>query len=434
MAIALRPRQTDAPAVFGSRDEIAAVADRMRIMLPSARLQEWQLAPRYKADAERNLEESLYRAAQLCVFYRLIPGEDVHLIPFNNGWAVDMGIETWKKAADRYCSRHDITYHIHTVDMPAAELKARRGENWDPEDAGVIAYLWRSDKADVYRLFGAEQAMSKGYGVWAKKARWDKGKNVWQPDPIPAHRSKQDVARRRAMKMVLRAEFSLDSLLAANPAEAQGNLAALERRVRSAERERALPAESAWTVDEDGLYIVDATVAPKSRREAPARFAPADGATPAGDGQPPASGSGAFAEPMPAQRPAAPELDPEPEPAATPDYRALAERLTGNADKLAEWARGVHMNSDGPASVRQYNFLAGTLDGLTGVPGSHNHILGVMVGRAVDKSNPPGTRLAKLLLDYLLAECKAENGEKEPNPTYRQDVADSVISIWRAIA
>lgn len=259
MAITLAPQRNgfDAPAVFGSREEIKAVADRMRIMLPSARLQDWQLNEKYRAAAERNLEESLYRAAQMCVFYRLVPGEDVHLIPFNNGWAVDMGIETWKKAADRYCAQHGITYHLHTVEMPVVELRDRRGENYDPDDVGAIAYLWRSDKAQVYEIFGAESTMTKGYGVWAKKAHWDKNKNQWNADTIPAQRCKEDVARRRAMKMALKAEFSLDSLLAATPAETRDSLKSLEQRLQAAERTEALPAPRRYDVDDEGLFAVE---------------------------------------------------------------------------------------------------------------------------------------------------------------------------------
>lgn len=415
MAITLAPHRNgfDAPAVFGSRDEIKAVADRMRIMLPSARLQDWQLGDKYRAAAERNLEESLYRAAQLCVFYRLVPGEDVHLIPFNNGWAVDMGIETWKKAADRYCAQHGITYHLHTVDMPVDELKERRGENYDPDDAGVIAYLWRSDKAQVYQIFGAESAMTKGYGIWAKKARWNKKDNKWDADTIPAQRAKQDVARRRAMKMALRAEFSLDSLLAANPAEVQSNLRSLEQSIRNVEMDHALPAPRRYDVDEDGIYAVETPRQPQPQPE------PEDGDFADADLE------HLFDDDAPAEA-ATPD--------AAPDYAVMAEKLTGNAHTLAKWAKGIHLNSDGPASEKQYNFLAGTLDALTGVQGSHNRILGVFVGHAVDKTNPPGARLAKLLLDYLLKERKTEVGGKEPNPNYRQDVADSIVAIWNTVA
>lgn len=235
-------KHEDAPLAFGSRAELDALARRIQTMLPSAKLQEWQLKnQKTREEAERNLQDNLYRAAQLCAFYRLVPGEDVHLIPFGNGWAVDMGIETWKKAADRYCSLHGITYHLHVTEMPADELKERRGDLYADQDVGAICYLWRSDKQPVYEIFGAEKSMTKGYGTWAQKTRYDKYKKEWQPDGIPVQRSKMDVAERRAMKMALKREFSLDSLLAATPEEFQSNVQAAELTVRNHGRNTALP-------------------------------------------------------------------------------------------------------------------------------------------------------------------------------------------------
>lgn len=427
-ALAPTKRQFDAPAVFGSRDEIAAVADRMRVMLPSARLQDWQLAEKYRAAAERNLEESLYRAAQLCVFYRLVPGQDVHLIPFQNGWAVDTGIESWKRAADRYCARHGISYHLHAVAMPEDELRQRRGDLYDPEDAGAIVYLWRSDKAQVYQIFGAEEAMTKGYGVWAKKGKLDKLTNSRKPDTIPAQRSKEDVARRRAMKMALKIEFSLDSLLAANPSEEHEGLQILERRIHDAEMDRALPTARHYVVEDDG-DILFAEPDPQPVRKQPTQAV--DAATGEITGE---------STEM--------EFDPEFDPASAveddfdnpfedgPDYRAIADTLTGNPAKLVEWAKNQHANSDGPASLPQYRLLSGTLDKLLDSKGSHNDLLGVLIGRAVSSANPPGESLVGALLDRLLKETPVmQEGRKVKveNPKYRQDVADVVVEIWQAV-
>lgn len=415
LATTTRP-QFDAPAIFGSRDEIAAVADRMRVMLPSARLQDWQLGEKYRAAAERNLDESLYRAAQLCVFYRLVPGQDVHLIPFQNGWAVDTGIESWKRAADRYCARHGIAYHIHTIAMPADELRQRRDDLYDPEDVGVIAYLWRSDKVQVYEIFGAEQAMTKGYGVWAKKARFDKGDKTWKPDNIPAQRAKEDVAQRRAMKMALKIEFSLDSLLADNPQEARQNLDTLERRVVAVEMDHA-PLQRTEQATEDGLfYAVPAQVVDMEEVE----FM---------EGTPDADFDDPFADDSPVSG-AAPDLEAIP-PAL--DYRATAARLEGNAARLAEWAKNKHASSDGPASDKQYKYLAGVLDKLTGVKGSHGDLLGILIGRKAEQASPPGGTLAGLLLDYVVKErTEIVDGKKTKvaNPQYRQDIADMLVAVW----
>lgn len=116
------------------------------------------------------------------------------------------------------------------------------------------------------------------------------------------------------------------------------------------------------------------------------------------------------------------------------DYRAVAARLEGNAARLAEWAKTKHGNSDGPASPEQYRTLAGVLDTLLGGKKRHNALLGVLIGRAVDKTNPPGEQLVGLLLDYVLKErTETVDGKKTKvaNPQYRQDIADTLIAIWQ---
>jgi hypothetical protein len=255
-ATAITPKTFDAPAAFGSRGEIQAIADRVKIMMPSARLQEWQLEAKYKAAAEASLTSALYKVAQLAVFYRLLPGEDLHILPFGNLFVVDIGIDAHAKAADRYSRLLRITYHVAIQPMPIDELKARRGDQYESADRGAIARLWRSDKAQAYELLGLD-AMTTGYGIWRKKAQWDKKKQEWQEDQIPAHRTPQDVADRRARKMVLSNEFSLDALLAATPAEEQRNLYELEREIQHIQRDRTTLAPQPHTVeyDDDGLLL-----------------------------------------------------------------------------------------------------------------------------------------------------------------------------------
>jgi hypothetical protein len=150
--------------------------------------------------------------------------------------------------------------------MPKDELRQRRGDLYDPEDAGAIVYLWRSDKAQVYQIFGAEEAMTKGYGVWAKKAKLDKLTNSWKPDTIPAQRAKEDVAQRRAIKMALKIEFSLDSLLAATPSEESVGLEILSQRIHDAEMDQALPAARHYVVEEDGDILFEPSDANATHR------------------------------------------------------------------------------------------------------------------------------------------------------------------------
>lgn len=418
-ALALRG---DAPLAFGTRDEIQSIAERIRVMLPSAHLNDYQMKRPDRAQLQKVLGESIYRAAQLSVFYRLVPGEDVHVIPFGDNWAVDMGIETWKKAADRYCAQHGITYHIHTETMTEAELRERRGNNYHPDDVGVVAYLWRSDKSAVYEIFGAKQSMTRACGVWAVKAKQVKGE--WKPDQIPTQRSKQDVAKRRAMKAVLKLEFSLDSLLAATPAEMRQNLNALDMSIRAEERRTAMPASRRYEIDEDGLVVVE----PK-----PMRRAVQDVEFVVAHNEPTDEDAPDIDDALESQEEAqneAHDVDPH-----AVDYRSLAAKLQGLQGKFVDWARQAHADSHGEATKEQYRYLVGILNAITGNKESHRLVLGVMTGRHTDSDNPPGIKLAGKLIEWLAETTKDEvTGEKINNPAYRKDYVECVKGIFQTLS
>lgn len=441
-ALAVRSEH-DAPAAFGTRYELAAVADRIATMLPSARLAGWQLrlAPEKLAEAKQNLHESLYRAAQLCVFYRLVPGEDVHLIPFGNTWAVDMGIETWKKAADRYCSLHNITYHVHVEEMPEDELKRRRADLYTSEDVGAVAYVWRSDKQGVYEIFGAREAMTKGYGMWALKARWNKKDKKWEPDNTPVQRSKQDVAERRAIKMALKREFSLDSLLAATPDQMSDNYELLEHKIRSAERDQALPAQHRRYVEEDDGDILYAAPEPARRRERAQVDADREDEEPDMRDAPDEYEEGEYrdqdddVEASYAADAADYDLDhlfdaDGEEEAETEDddlvprYGAVYDRLEGNCRKLTDWLRNLHANSTGPTDMARYGPLVGRIDEICRQT-AHRGVLEVLVGRPASKANMPGEKMARALLKVIIPEF----GD-EANEHYDPRVEQCIKRIW----
>lgn len=417
--------RADAPAVFGSRDEVKAIADRISVMLPSAHLSDTQMKRADRDELQKTLDKSIYRAAQLCVFYRLVPGEDVHVIPFGRTWAVDMGIETWRKAADRYCSLHGITYHIHTEEMSLDELKERRGADYHADDCGVVAYLWRSDKKDAYEIFGAKQSMSRAAGIWAKQSKWIKpfeGKaGYWQEDNIPTQRSKQDVAKRRAMKAVLKLEFSLDSLLAATPAEVRQNVQYLESDIRHEEMRRAVPNDRRPEIDEDGFIVVEATKPRHASQDV--EFVVADDEEPDVD------------ELFDQEDDMADTLiDDSPEPEGI-DYRSLARILTGAELSFVQWTKRIHGGNGGPASIDQYRYLVGVLNSITGDKTSYRLLLGVMVGRHVDSSQPPNVYVCSKLLEWLVEFRKDEvTGAKVKNPAYRADYVETVKAIWQTVS
>lgn len=413
----------NAPAAFGSNEELRAIVERMSVLMPT-RLAEWQEKPAFIQKARESLDNAFYKTAQLAIFYRLVPSQDIHILPFGNEFVVDMGIEAWRKAADRYCSQQRITYHIHVEEMPLAELKKRRGANYDSEDVGAVAYLWRSDKEAVYQIFGAKESMSRACGIWSKKAKWNKNKNQWDEDSVPAQRTKEDVAKRRAMKAVLKLEFSLDSLLAATPAEIRHNADALEMTIGAEERRTAVNTRPQVQVDEDGVIIID----PKPSRKATQDMEFVVGPEPEEIDEP-------DIEDM--EEPTDGPMDEPESNNGTGDinFNALIARLTGREASFVTWTKQSHLNSNGTATPEQYRYLVGIFNAIAGGDkNAYRTLFGVMIGRHVSGDNRPGIGLCTKLLDWLVKEHKDEvTGAKVPNPAYRQDYVDCVATIWHTI-
>lgn len=428
----------EAPIAFGSNEEIQAIIERMEALVP-VRLDSWQLS---QPDIVKNRNDAYLKTAQLSVFYRLIPGVDVHIIPFGRGFAVDTGVSTWQKAADRYCAQHGITYHAIYEEMPTEELRKRRGEKlYSPNDVGAICYIWRSDKKEVYDMFGGKQALTKGYGHWAERARYDNKNKEWKADEIPAQRTKQDVARRRALKAALKSEFSLDSLLAAAPNELRQSLEYLNENARFAKMHASPSEYKKPEVDADG-FIVTAEINPDQAAEE----AIVDGSW-RDDVDFDENGHW---EDIDEEAEEVVEDEPLAEEHSDPDkvalYRQLNERLTGQAYTLSNWSKTYHGDSSGKADVLDYRILVGEIDRLIG-KGNHNLLLGVMLCREVHSDNPPGEKFVRFLLHFVKPQIdklvdgqpvyekkgKREVKVKVPNPKYREDFSQAIKETWSQI-
>ena len=415
--------RNDAPSVYGTREEIRALASRMQVMLPNARLADWQKSGKYAAQAQESLDSALFRAAQICAYYRLVPGEDVHIIPFGNSFSVDIGVEAWKRAADRFCAARGITWHVFTEEMDEDELRQRRGDDYDPEDRGAVAYLWRSDKAQLYDMFGKE-SMTRGYGVWRKRARRN-SKGRWEADPIQAHRTAQDVANRRALKMALKKEFSLDALLSATPAEEQASIDALRRRIAVEEMSTALPMQSGETYEENGMLMAgNAHSAPK---QAPVTPEPSNGCKSPENRQ---NRAQAADERLPQTLDDVDELDFDDIPdaqAANAAAQAAVERvwvqLRGKKDRCAQMVHRLRQLESGrKCSAKQYGFLVGLVDGIT-QDGAHRAILHLFTGHPVDKERRLSASVASKLIGSL----------KEDGPDYWPAGVECVRQLWRMV-
>lgn len=438
----------EAPAAFGTNAEINAIIERMEALIP-VKLDKWQSA---QPEIVKSLNHAYLKAAQLSVFYRLIPGIDIHVLPFGNTFTVDTGVESWKKAADRYCSLHRISYHAVYEEMTKEALKARRGDKYDLGDVGAICYIWRSDKAEVYKIFGGgdpKAALTKGFGHWATKARYDKKGSSWEPDQIPAQRTKQDVARRRALKAALKSEFSLDSLLAAAPNEVSEQLRWLDSDANRALADAAPRVKQGPEVTEDGFVVTPGSVATMTSQEPEQEDdGPLDGLwhdvefmgedeDPAG----PDDDDNGHWEDAPTEEEASSSYDPE----LMAEYRMIAEALHDSAFTLLQWSRTKHNESTQPASLLDYRMMVGEIEKLIG---KHNHtlLLGVLLGRETHSENRPGDRFVRFLLCFLREDLpqldeqgksiKGPNGRvvKYKNTQYNAKTVEAIKETWKQIS
>lgn len=122
-----------------------------------------------------------------------------------------------------------------------------------------------------------------------------------------------------------------------------------------------------------------------------------------------------------------------------PDYTTLVDKLTGNGKLLADWAKNLDLNGDGPASKAQYDYLAKTIDDIA--KESHDRVLSVLCCRSISSDNPCSKNVAAKLLDVLLQrvpqkDAAGKNMKNEEgkviyidNPQYRPDVAGYIKEI-----
>jgi phage recombination protein Bet len=127
---------------------------------------------------------------------------------------------------------------------------------------------------------------------------------------------------------------------------------------------------------------------------------------------------------QPAQRPQLADTQHAAQPANGAQRPAIAATAQSDASieqdcsKFITWARN-RRTYRGPATEKQYQFLAGTVDAITGRD-DHKAVFELLFGAAIDHTNPPGKAITSELLDALLPErTDFETGEKTPNPDYK---------------
>lgn len=439
MTTALATTQSRALQRFGGEEEIHMLMQRQAAIFSIP-----------EDDLDRpDVQASLVKATQYSIAYGYLPGIHIHMIPFNRRVKIgnseqwvktyqpDMGEKAWKDSADRQAFMGKFRYLVETEELPQDEVKRLTAEDasaeYDPADKGFRARVLRTDHADLCRELGRPYEPTWSYGFWRKKAR-KKNNGQWESDTVPTGRMTRDVAERRAYKAALMKVFSLVPLNDYEESQRYKQLSAYVEEesatVRALPHSDALPADDDATRDDDDLLLWGEDPSASSG-QAYGHYRHVDTET------------GEILEEVIDDEPACPEsaegfptasTKVEEREAVKPDidYAGVVGSLGENCRKFANWCRVKHLNSDGPCTGPQYGLLQGTINDLTGEQGSHYAILHVLIGRSVDSKNPPGFDLVSALLDWLIEETGPKNA-KVKNPNYKEEYAQCILSIHRAV-
>jgi hypothetical protein len=405
---------------LGSSYAVDEIQERIVRMMPGA-----QEAP---ADV-------VWAAAQLAVAHRLNPfngemyilklGRKEVTTPGGTEWVDDyrpyVGVKGLRRKA-----RERSNFMTEFREMEPDEVKLARGKAYDPEDVGVECRMYRLDAAYQAKMAGLEYLPTQASGYWRRKANYNRKKNEWMPDSIPATWTAVMVAKKRAEVNALKEAFDLTIDIADPSLTGEfGTAEVLAQTMEAFDRDTALPMERQLVREPDGNVLLATSQTPKRRRAAAAvaeqvedvGFYTYDEA-----GNLDGEVEGEVVEEEEAGERYAPQ---------DIDYAEVIAAATGRTKSLIEWGRTKHAQSGGPATDAQYKYLAGVIDALTGVLGSHRAVLEVMTGREVRLENPPGFDLAKRLLDFLVVKRKdPDTGEVIRNVNYRADIASTLQVVW----
>lgn len=227
-------RDTAEIKTFGSRDDIAAIRDRIMTMIPGA------------AEAPQDV---VWAAAQLAVAHDLDPfNGEIYIIKLGrkkvgNDWVDDyrahIGVKGLRKKA-----RRQAKYMAQFRTMEAAEVKALRRGEYDPGDIGVECTLYRLDVARECKSIGIPYIPTVAIGLWRQRAQYHSKKKEWMPDNIPNTWTAEQVAKKRAEINAIKEAFDVDFAVA-DPAQVDDDdvVEVVGRQVKNHDQQRALFAE-----------------------------------------------------------------------------------------------------------------------------------------------------------------------------------------------
>lgn len=217
-AIVVREPEQAGMVRYGDRDSLELLANRIGMFFAVGADKKTEEMRKAELTAAR---PALLKAAQLTYQYGYVPGMDVYVIKRGKSYSAEPSLEAWKKTADRHAFIGRFRYTVDVEELTAEEVKAQTDPDvpYDPEDKGARARLFRFDVAREMKELGIPYRPTWHYGFWRKNAReeteWDQGQQRmvktgrWAADQVPAQRTRQDVAVRRAHRAAIMAEFPM---------------------------------------------------------------------------------------------------------------------------------------------------------------------------------------------------------------------------------
>ncbi len=224
-AIVVRESEPAGLVRYGDRDSLELLANRIGMF--------FAIGAEKKNEVEKQAElkkarPALLKAAQLTYQYGYVPGMDVYVIPRGKTYSAEPSLEAWKKTADRHAFIGRFRYTVDVEELTPDEVKQHTDPDvpYDLEDRGARARLFRFDVAREMKDLGIPYRPTVHYGFWRKNAReeseWEEYTNArgevknrkvstgkYVADTVPAQRTRQDVAIRRATRAAIMAEFPM---------------------------------------------------------------------------------------------------------------------------------------------------------------------------------------------------------------------------------
>ncbi len=242
---------------YGSTAQIRALADRLMVLSDVPEEERSEALP------------AAMRAAQMCVLYGFMPGQQVNLFLDGKQWVADAGLRAWTESANRLARSLRFTWLLDESELVDAEVREaceRAGREYSPGDRAWICRVIRSDKLALAEKMGAEYDPPYVTGFWNRKAREvrdvESSESFWQADPVYKGRDASYTARLRAQKAAMMVEFSLmgderkqlsdESAVAKAMAHVEAEIREVEDRRRRADQGDVLFVKKDVQYEDDG--------------------------------------------------------------------------------------------------------------------------------------------------------------------------------------